>query len=66
MGNSQSIIKDQVVKLIEKMDDGEKIEYFRKNGLLNDELLQMYRNGTIRSDEIECILFEKISSRNKK
>jgi hypothetical protein len=66
MGNTQSIIKEQVMELIEKMNDGEKIEYFKKNGLLNDELIQLYMNGTITADEIECILFEKINRKNKK
>jgi len=49
MGNLQTIL--------ESMSDSQKIEYLRKEGLLCDELLQLYYEGNASSKEIHDYVF---------
>ena len=55
MGNSASLIEENA---------NEQLEYFIKEGLLNDELVQLYRNGTMTSNEIKQYIVQSIEKNN--
>jgi hypothetical protein len=42
------------------MNDNDKLEYFIKEGLLNDELILLYRNGILTSKEIQDYIINTI------
>ena len=50
MGNIQTII--------EKMDDNQKLEFLIKEGFLNDEIIQLYRQKLVTIDDIHEYLFD--------
>jgi len=53
MGNVQPLIAD--------MNNNEKLYYLYSKGIINDELLQLYRDGTMSLKDIESVVFESIS-----
>ena len=42
---------------LEKMDSNTKLEFLVKEGLLNDEIIQLYRQGIIDINDIHDYLF---------
>jgi len=42
---------------LEKMDSNTKLEFLVKEGLLNDEMIQLYRQGIIDINDIHNYLF---------
>jgi hypothetical protein len=57
MGNIQQILSS--------MNDNQKIEFLIKEGLLCDEIIQLYRNGTISYPCIEKYVFDNICAKHK-
>uniref|UniRef100_A0A6C0ES52 Uncharacterized protein n=1 Tax=viral metagenome TaxID=1070528 RepID=A0A6C0ES52_9ZZZZ len=53
MGNVQPLIAD--------MNNNEKLYYLYSKGIINDELLQLYRDGTMSLKDIESVVFESIN-----
>lgn len=68
MGNAQSIIENmnEIQTLIADMNDSEKLNFLSSKGIVNDELLQLYRNGTMSSKDIESVVFESINKNKHK
>jgi len=52
MGNIQPII--------DNMYENEKLEFLITQGLINDELIQLFRNGTMTSKDIQNYVIESI------
>ena len=57
MGNAHGIM--------EHMDDQQRVEQLRKEGLLCDELLQMYYSGEISRREIQEIVMDSIDRQHQ-
>jgi hypothetical protein len=56
MGNIQ--------QTLEKMDSNAKLEFLVKEGLINDEMIQLYRQGILDIKDIHDYLF-KIDDKKK-
>ena len=58
MGNVQPVIAD--------MNNNEKLYYLYSKGIINDELLKLYRDGTMSLKDIESVVFESINKNDEK
>lgn len=56
MGNIQPFIQN--------MNENDKFEFLIKEGLLNDEIIQLFRNGTMTSNEIYTYVFSSLNYDN--